>query len=372
MEKSLTKAFCQYTGIIKPKRSFRNIEQDIYTVGILWNARELIIYDDASEIWRHGIHWHVKEGNCGIFKAKNGLPVELRDPLDIITKDLESLSGDFKKLEDITFVGKLADWSWLMGDEYRVHGPEVVTKPLEGFPNPRESDGTKSQDEYGNMGEQFQELGISDDSGIKSQTFSGSTLPPREQWNVRPSWQEVLGERSPKPKIGRHGFSYNSSSCGGVWAGFRLYLGDQPRLEFSPLRWEDVKQYTYSFRTSPDHHPSPSFIKGYLNGGKSAHFPQCIVKLDIIRPGELPHWTSSHDCWEPVTGAFDSSIGDLRGVDWRIPVEFSVPHPSWGPEEYTDPGFDEPLSQGHQKELGYLNKCRLLALFNLVVMQSLY
>lgn len=237
-----------------------------------------------------------------------------------------------------------------MGDEYRVHGPEVVSRPPERFQNSVQPHGTNSLGEYENMVGYFEARSISDDTGIEWGEFSGFTTDPREQWDFRRCWQDIPGKCQVNPKIGLRGFSYNSSSCGGVWAGFRLYLGKSPRLEFSPLHWEDVKQYMYSFRTTSSGNTLPAIAHGYLTERAAGRFPQCIVKVDIIRPNSLPPQSSPHHCWEPVDGAFDS-IGDTHGVDWRDPVDFSIPHPSWDPEEYMDPEFDGALSAEHRKSL---------------------
>ncbi|CAH0040004.1 unnamed protein product [Clonostachys rhizophaga] len=337
-------AFYQYPGIIEPKRQSQGSEQGSHTVAILRNARRLIIYDERSEILCQSISDHLAEGSSGLLKAKDALPRRLRSPIDFITNELGDLSGDFARLESVTYVGKQADWSWWMGDEYRVHGPEVVSRP------PSQPHGTKSHGEYENMVGYFEERGISDDTGIEWGDFSGFTIDPREQWDFRRCWKDIPKKWRVNPKIGLRGFSYNSSSCGGVWAGFRLYLGESPRLEFSPLHWEDVKQYMYSFQTTSSGNPLPAIAHG---------------------PNSMPLRSSPHHCWEPVDGAFDS-IGDTQGVDWRAPVDFSIPHPSWDPEEYMNPEFDGALSSEQQKELRYFNRHRILTLFNLVVLQKLY
>jgi hypothetical protein len=126
----------------------------------------------------------------------------------------------------------------------------------------------------------------------------------------------------------------------------------------------------YSFRTTSSGKPLPAIAQGYVTERAAGRFPQCIVKVDIIRPNSIPLRSSPHHCWEPVDGAFDS-ISDTQGVDWRAPVDFSVPHPSWDPEEYMNPEFDRALSAEQQKELRHFNRHRILTLFNLVVMQKL-
>ncbi|KAK7425824.1 hypothetical protein QQZ08_007673 [Neonectria magnoliae] len=83
------------------------------------------------------------------------------------------------------------------------------------------------------------------------------------------------------PRIGFYGYSWNDTSMGGEWAGFRYYTATQ-RVEFSPLAyWEVVDQ---------------------LNTLENAHkpLPDLVVRVWIIRPGEEAPENQPHHAWETV------------------------------------------------------------------------
>jgi hypothetical protein len=103
-------AFYQYSGIIEPSRReperlSQNFRQRSYTVGVLSNVRRLVIHDERSEILCQSMSDHLAEGSGGLLKAKDELPRRLRSPIDIIMNELGNLSGDFARLENITYVG---------------------------------------------------------------------------------------------------------------------------------------------------------------------------------------------------------------------------------------------------------------------------
>ena len=86
-----------------------------------------------------------------------------------------------------------------------------------------------------------------------------------------------------RPNVGLHGMSYDVTSCGGIWAGFRIWPHEGGRVEFSPLGWDDVKDTMYACQDRDK-------IKG--------HFPEMIVKIFVVQPGRAVPRGGPHCSWE--------------------------------------------------------------------------
>lgn len=79
--------------------------------------------------------------------------------------------------------------------------------------------------------------------------------------------------------------SYDATSCGGIWAGFRIWPHEGGRVEFSLLGWDDVKDTAYACQ---DHDK----IK--------RHFAEMIVKIFIVQPGRAVPTGGPHCSWETL------------------------------------------------------------------------
>ncbi|VUC27570.1 unnamed protein product [Clonostachys rosea] len=298
----------------------------------------------------------------GPFIGENGLPRPYRDIIEIVMDDLGGLSGKFANLKDVTYVGKFVDSSWRMGDEYKVHGPEIVSRlPRDGY----------LSDQYEEMLKYYEQKGIADESGLQ---WPHGCLTHIRSWKEKTLRKETWAVT---PNIGTRGFSYNRSSVGGVWAGFRVYLGDNPRVEFSPLSWEEVKEDTCSFQTfgkgRQSEYPIPTIAHAFVDGDDhNRQFPQGVIKIAIIRPGEQAPPSLPHHCWEAVAGTFDRP-DNSHEVDWRKAVDFE-PGPTWEPEKHLEakspprPKNDmteeeKKILAAFEKELKYFNRHRIQAMF---------
>ncbi|CAH0027763.1 unnamed protein product [Clonostachys rhizophaga] len=337
---------------------------------------------------------------------------------ELISIDMKWLER-FPNLSDLTYVTRKAHYNWWIGGEYRVHGPDVVSRPAEGCKwhgEPEKNINAAWVEDYleGNPKDQgleyYEKMGICDDTGT-TWAFDGKNSFAQNIWQF--AWQRRLGvdpglretyaytdkrrdtmihkysdnASAAVPKIGLRGYSYNTSSCGGFWAGYRLYVGNHPRLEFSPLAWDDVKEYLESFQTYEDNREDAEFgkeeaetvSKRYKHGKDiKPSSPETIVKITIIRPGEEAPRSHPHHCWEPVAGDFNN-CDDLQGVDWR--QVFPVNPPPVGKEfkKFMAPGFNRRLSDEdnmllcsrEEKLLKNLNRFRIRQIFY-TVMRGIY
>lgn len=93
-----------------------------------------------------------------------------------------------------------------------------------------------------------------------------------------------------RPNVGFMGLSRDSTSHGGFWFGFRFYT-DTCKAEFSPLSWDEVKDTTLACQTT---------YNGHRNRDVKTHFPEMVVKVFIIRPGQVPWPQESHHAWEEI------------------------------------------------------------------------
>ncbi|CAG9940249.1 unnamed protein product [Clonostachys rosea f. rosea IK726] len=328
---------------------------------------------------------------------------------------------------------KLNDLTWWIGGEYRVHGPDVVSRPAEGcewYGEPQDNIKAAWVEDYLGKRENktklnsngscqspatqhneealkyYEKIGICDDTGTtwafdEENSFKkniwhlalkrrkGDDPNSNEPGYLHPARFKSIDMRFSRnvsavvPKIGLRGYSYNTSSCGGFWAGYRLYLGSRPRLEFSPLVWDDVKEYMNSFQTYEDNKSDRNVLSGlderysrsfYNVEGIEPSSPEMIVKISIIRPGEEAPPSHPHHCWEPVAGDF-SNCGDLQGVDWRLTVPVSPPPSERDFKKYMAPGFNRRVSdkdklllcEREEKLLKILNRFRIRRIFDQVM-----
>ncbi|CAI6094810.1 unnamed protein product [Clonostachys chloroleuca] len=344
-------------------------------------------------------------------------------------------SKRFPKLNDLTYVTRKTHYSWWIGGEYRVHGPDVVSRPAEGcewYGEPQDNIKAAWVEDYLGKREKrtkvnssgscqspttqlneealkyYEKIGICDDTGT-SWAFDEENSFKKNIWHLALKRRKGDDPNSSKPeylsptrfksidmsfsrdvsavvpRIGLRGYSYNASSCGGFWAGYRLYLGNRPRLEFSPLVWDDVKEYMDSFQTYEDNNPDRNFFSEsrshetyirsfYRVEGIEPSSPEMIVKISIIRPGEEAPPSHPHHCWEPVAGDF-SNCGDLQGVDWRLPVPISPPPSEKEFKKFMAPGFNRRVSdkdklllcEREEKLLKSLNRLRIRRIFDQVM-----
>lgn len=149
--------------------------------------------------------------------------------------------------------------------------------------------------------------------------------------------------------------------------GFRLFLGDHPRLEFSPLTWDDVKEYMISFKDCPEYkQPSDQgWRKAPEEPNWHTSFPGCIIKVTVIRPGETAPASSPHHCWERVGGKYEHGSSDLKGVDWRTLGDIE---PTRGEfmRELHRPKHAAPVTE-REKEIAWcLNRYRILMFWTYV------
>jgi hypothetical protein len=161
--------------------------------------------------------------------------------------------------------------------------------------------------------EHYQSKGIVGDTGIRwetdmNQDWKDTLWDARSDANliVMPAdvfldaitargWGAIWEHR---PNVGFRGFSYGSTSCGGMWAGFRYFEGPTPRVEFSPLSWDEVKDATYACRLT---NGPAEYLENFPQPFDREHFPEMIIKVFIIREGEDSPPAEHHHCWEEVT-----------------------------------------------------------------------
>lgn len=136
------------------------------------------------------------------------------------------------------------------------------------------------------------------------------------------------------PFIGFRGYSETPTSLGGHWAGFR-YFTENRRVEFSPMSWDEVNRYGLGV---PEGGPLP------------IAFPEMVVKIYVIRPGDTPPQLTHH-FWQNVPAEEDWSEEDgeemkkIRRIWDIVSFEFNgLGHFDWfgywedpGNEKYKQP-----------------------------------
>ncbi|VUC36797.1 unnamed protein product [Clonostachys rosea] len=392
--------------------SHLRLESDDTAITRVGQTKKLIIYDGENKMFKHHMKIYLQKwrdlGSKGWRKfgferrrpvvvgrsrrvgskrsrkrpaLKNHtttLPLSTCDPFSFGTNEFAKISEHLGNLEDITLVSPSVHPSWRINKEYRVEGPEVMNKlPVEElirtnqweskFEDKGQQEESYQGKKYRKMLRYYQERGISDDTDIRWRDISlhHSTS---DWWQEMSPWGSAMLNR---PNIDPRGFSHNISSMGGIWAGFRLYLGDQPRLEFSPLHWDEVKEYMWSFQRfqGGGSYPIPTRAHGFVDETKhQAHFPEAIIKLFIVRPGQKPPLSSPHHRWEPLTGDFDTS--GACGFDWRPAIDFNR-LPNWKLHRLFSSN-KALYSEYKQKEEYYHNRLKIRSLFAHVIKQLPY
>ncbi|CAH0057681.1 unnamed protein product [Clonostachys solani] len=276
----------------------------------------------------------------------------------------------FSKLNDLTYVTRKTHYSWWIGGEYHVHGPDVGLEYYEKMGICDDTGTTWAFDETNSFRLNIWHFALNRRKGADPNFKTPGYLAPWYYKSIKMKYSRNTS--AVVPKIGLRGYSYNTSSCGGFWAGYRLYLGKHPRLEFSPLVWDDVKEYLDAFQTHEDNREDCSIptVKGtekhYRVKGVEPSSPEMIVKISIIRPGEEAPPSHPHHCWEPVAGDF-SNCGNLQGVDWRLTVPISPPPAKEEFKKFMAPGFNRLVSdkdklllcEREEKLLKNLNRFRI-------------
>lgn len=220
--------------------------------------------------------------------------------------------GNLTLLEELTmaFAVSSKDW-WIPG--FEEYGPHIVNKPDEDLVDD-ETRGTEDYHLACQAGAYFEKLGIRGDTGLRWPSpcqEKSSNCEHTDLQHGHLGWATRKGKfLSPKyPRIGLRGFSRNSVSMGGQWAGYR-YHEATPLVEFSPLSWDEVKDTMYEAAKD--------------NGTAYFQFPQLIVKVFIVRAGQVPY-DAPHHCWTTVVTHLPGETESMRAIRtlWRH-VEYMV------------------------------------------------
>lgn len=208
-------------------------------------------------------------------------------------------------LTDLTIAYTRADCEWFL-DTFAVQGPDMNSVSsadcLWYLPEATDAftavEGALVYDKSQEGALYYQSRGIQVDAGVRWPV--DQTEDPHGSMCDR---RDITDERNrhfhtPKPKtfkrstwkyrpnVGLRGFHKNKTSCGGMWAGFRYFPDvDPPRLEFSPLCWDEVKDASYACQNYDK-------VRG--------HLPEMVIKVFIVRQGQEAPSGGEHTCWEDV------------------------------------------------------------------------
>ncbi|KAF7557526.1 hypothetical protein G7046_g6014 [Stylonectria norvegica] len=185
------------------------------------------------------------------------------------------------------------DW-WVPG--YQIEGPELPVSGLLSQDGSNDYIVSSASSAVGN--------GPRGDTGIewpvtqRSRIDLGPDTPQIHPWSGYDYDQGLdaghsqIHDNRVLPRIGLRGYSQDSTSYGGHWAGFRYYT-DTRRVEFSPLAWSEVKDTLLVCQS------------------RLGPLPELVCKIFIVRPGETAP-CEQHHCWEEVVEAKDDETWETK------------------------------------------------------------